>query len=167
MGWLFWILVSFNFYSFGKQNPLKFLIFRFVFRLDPHCNHQILLSSRTTNKDIFKGSQVHIESEFQIVISALGTHSRHLLIPIRPLFSCSYASRYGVSLLSSEIDKKQSGFRYNAAPLYVIPFIPFPLVVGLSRVALGRHYITDVLAGKPIFFAKLKLNRKDQKAIIL
>ncbi|CAI2357211.1 unnamed protein product [Caenorhabditis sp. 36 PRJEB53466] len=36
---------------------------------------------------------------------------------------------------------------YNFAPLYAIPLIPLPLVVGLSRVALGRHYITDVVAG--------------------
>ncbi|CCD64557.1 Phosphatidic acid phosphatase type 2/haloperoxidase domain-containing protein [Caenorhabditis elegans] len=46
---------------------------------------------------------------------------------------------------------------YNAAPLYVIPFIPFPLVVGLSRVALGRHYITDVLAGIFIGYLEARL----------
>uniref|UniRef100_A0A8R1IE91 AcidPPc domain-containing protein n=1 Tax=Caenorhabditis japonica TaxID=281687 RepID=A0A8R1IE91_CAEJA len=36
---------------------------------------------------------------------------------------------------------------YNFAPLFAVPLIPLPLIVGLSRVALGRHYITDVVAG--------------------
>ncbi|EGT43260.1 hypothetical protein CAEBREN_04092 [Caenorhabditis brenneri] len=46
---------------------------------------------------------------------------------------------------------------YNWSPMYAAPFIPLPLVVGLSRVALGRHYITDVLAGIFIGFLEGRL----------
>ncbi|KAF1748070.1 hypothetical protein GCK72_024537 [Caenorhabditis remanei] len=46
---------------------------------------------------------------------------------------------------------------YNFSPMSAVPFIPLPLIVGLSRVALGRHYITDVLAGIVIGFMEGRL----------
>uniref|UniRef100_A0A1I7TJB4 AcidPPc domain-containing protein n=1 Tax=Caenorhabditis tropicalis TaxID=1561998 RepID=A0A1I7TJB4_9PELO len=46
---------------------------------------------------------------------------------------------------------------YNWAPNFTFPFIPLPLIVGLSRVALGRHFITDVLAGIAFGFLEGRL----------